>query len=214
MSVNFSAEKSYTYLKGYAMGAGWSDTVEALSFARKMHKDQRRKSGDPYIIHPLMMACHAVAIGIHEDVIVAAALLHDVVEDCGVKVKDLPVSADTKDAVRRLTHVKGDPLGSYYREIGESRVASIVKLLDRCDNVSTMAGVFSVEKTKQYIEETRQFVLPLLQQTKENYPEDTNALFILKYHITSVINGLDACLASSAAPLVTSLSSGLGMEER
>lgn len=197
MSANFNAEKCYTYLKGYAMGAKWADTVEALSFARKAHGGQLRKSGEPYIIHPLTVACHAVALGIHEDPVVAAAILHDVVEDCGVKVEDLPVSADTKDAVRRLTHVKGDPLAPYYREIGESRIASLVKLLDRCDNVSTMAGVFSVEKIKQYIEETQQYVLPLLRETKDRHPEDSNALFVLKYHIMSVIDGLEACLQAA-----------------
>jgi len=140
MSANFDASKMYTYLKGYAMGLEWHDTLEALSFARVAHKDQRRKSGEPYIVHPLTVASHAVALGIKEDTIVAAAILHDVVEDCGVKAENLPVSMDTRDAVRRLTHIKGEPLGPYYREIGENRAASIVKLLDRCDNVSTMAG--------------------------------------------------------------------------
>ena len=194
MSANFDASKMYTYLKGYAMGLEWHDTLEALSFARVAHKDQRRKSGEPYIVHPLTVASHAVALGIKEDTIVAAAILHDVVEDCGVKAENLPVSMDTRDAVRRLTHIKGEPLGPYYREIGEDRIASIVKLLDRCDNVSTMAGVFSVEKVAQYIGETRQFVLPLLRETKDKWPNDSNALFVLKYHIMSVIDGLEVCL--------------------
>lgn len=114
--------------------------------------------------------------------------------DCGIGIESLPVSDSTKDAVRRLTHVKGEPLGPYYREVGESRVASIVKLLDRCDNVSTMAGVFSVEKINQYIEETREYVLPLLRRAKDQWPSDSNALFVLKYHIVSVIDGLEVCL--------------------
>jgi len=194
MSAHFDESKMYTYLKGYAMGLGWHDTLEALSFARIAHKEQRRKSGEPYIVHPLTVASHAVALGIKEDGVAATAILHDVVEDCGIKVENLPVSADTKDAIRRLTHIKGEPLGPYYREIGENRVASIVKLLDRCDNVSTMAGVFSVEKVVQYIGETRQYVLPLLRETKDKWPSDSNALFVLKYHITSVIDGLEICL--------------------
>lgn len=194
MSANFDASKIYTYLKGYAMGLEWNDTLSALSFARVAHKDQQRKSGEPYIVHPLTVAAHATALGIKEDEIVAAAILHDVVEDCGVSIENLPVSVATKDTVRRLTHVKGEPLGPYYREISESRAASIVKLLDRCDNVSTMAGVFSVEKINQYITETREYVLPLLRKTKDQWPCDSNALFVLKYHIMSVIDGLEICL--------------------
>lgn len=186
----FDSEKMYTYIKGYAMALGWSNTVAALSFARRVHRDQTRKDGQPYIVHPLTIACHAIALGIKDDAVIAAALLHDIVEDCGVKVNDLPVDSKTQEAVRLLTHIKGEPLEPYYRAISENETASIVKLLDRCDNVSSMAGVFSVEKTKSYIDETRNYVLPLLRQTKDNWPIDGNALFALKYHITSVINGI------------------------
>jgi len=194
MSAQFDATKMYTYVKGYAMGQKWHDTLTALALARTAHKDQRRKSGEPYFVHPLTVACHALALGIEEDVVIAAALLHDVVEDCNISVESLHISDDTKDAVRRLTHVKGKPLEPYYCQIGDSRVASLVKLLDRCDNVSTMAGVFSVEKIHQYIEETREYVLPLLRKTKDQWPEDSNVLFVLKYHILSVIDGLEKCL--------------------
>lgn len=194
MSAQFDATKMYTYIKGYAMGLKWHDTLTALALARTAHKDQKRESGEPYFIHPLTVACHALSLGIEEDAVIAAALLHDVVEDCDIKLETLNVSADTKDAVRRLTHVKGEPLEPYYREIGENRVASLVKLLDRCDNVSTMAGVFSVEKVHQYIAETREYVLPLLRKTKDQWPEDSNALFVLKYHIMSIIDGLEKCL--------------------
>lgn len=190
----FDSSKIYTYLKGYAMALGWKDTLAALSFARDAHKSQLRKGGEPYIIHPLTVASHAVSLGIKEDPVIAAAILHDVVEDCQVALEALPVSEETKDIVRRLTHIKGEPLEPYYREIGESRAASLVKLLDRCDNVSTMAGVFSIEKIKQYISETREYVMPLLRQTKDKWPADGDALFILKYHITSVIDGLDLCI--------------------
>ncbi len=197
MSAQFDVTKMYTYLKGYAMGQKWHDTLIALALARTAHKDQLRKSGEPYFVHPLTVACHALALGIEEDAVIAAALLHDVAEDCNIPIETLRVSGETKDAVRRLTHVKGEPLEPYYREIGESRVASLVKLLDRCDNVSTMAGVFSVEKIHQYIAETREYVLPLLRRTKDQWPEDSNVLFVLKYHIMSVIDGLEKCLNAS-----------------
>lgn len=199
MAANFNHEKMYTYLKGYAMALDWKDTINALSLARTLHNRQKRKSGEPYIIHPFTVACHAITLGLKEDSIVAAAILHDVVEDCDVSLDLLNVSEQTKDAVRRLTHIKGEPLGPYYREIGESRIASLVKLLDRCDNVSTMAGVFSVEKIYSYIQETRDYVLPLLRQTKDQWPDHSDALFVLKYHIVSVIDGLEQCLNIAAA---------------
>ena len=109
----FNSEKQYTYLKGFAMGLGWVATVNALAYARELHDGQQRKSGEPYIVHPLTMANHAIALGVHEDEIIATILLHDVCEDCGVQPKDLPVSKDVREAVRLLTRVKGEPLGPY-----------------------------------------------------------------------------------------------------
>ena len=70
----------------------------------------------------------------------------------------------------------------------------MTKLIDRCHNVSSMAGTFSVEKLKSYIEETRQYVLPLLRKVKNKYPEDANVLFALKYHIVSVVDSIDATI--------------------
>ena len=63
----FHPEKMYTCLRGYASALGMKDTLKALAFAREKHKDQFRKSGEPYIVHPLTMACNAVSMGIKED---------------------------------------------------------------------------------------------------------------------------------------------------
>ena len=138
----FNPEKMYTYLRGYASGAGMKETLKALSFARDKHSGQLRKSGEPYIVHPLTMACNAVSMGIKKDAVIATILLHDVCEDCGV----------------------------------------------------SLAGTFSVEKLKSYIEETRHYVLPLLRKVKTMYPEESDILFVLKYYIISVVDSIDAAI--------------------
>lgn len=194
MSVNFSSDKTYTYLKGLITGLHFTDSIQALQFARNAHRNQTRKSGEPYIVHPLTIASHAVAMGLKDDRIIAACLLHDVVEDCNVKWGDLPVSIDTQMVVRLLTHVKGTPLDVYYKCISDDPIACIVKILDRCHNVSTMAGVFTREKIRSYIDETRDYVMPLLRHTKDTWPEYSEQLYILKYHIQSMIDGLEICL--------------------
>ena len=51
-----------------------------------------------------------------------------------------------------------------------------------------------LEKLKSYIGETREYVLPLLCDVKEKYPEQADILFILKYHITSVVDAIDLTL--------------------
>ena len=65
-------------------------------------------------------------------------------------------------------------------------------LLDRCHNVSSIAGTISVEKLKSYIEETRLYVLPLRRNAKVVYPEDADILFVLKYHMVSVVDSIEA----------------------
>lgn len=70
----------------------------------------------------------------------------------------------------------------------------MTKLIDRCHNVSSMAGTFSVEKLKSYIDETRHYVLPLLRKVKNRYPEDSDILFVLKYPIVSVVDSIDATI--------------------
>jgi len=197
MSAKFDSEKLYARLAGSCQALGWRDGITALSFARDAHAGQLRKDGQPYFIHPMTVAAHSLALGIREEPVFAACILHDVCEDCNVQSDALPVSGGRiKDAVRRLTHEKGVPLDVYYRHIAEDPAATLAKVLDRCDNVSSMAGVFSRAKTLDYIRETRDHVLPLIASAKRHWPMYSDALFVIKYHIVSVVDGLEACLST------------------
>lgn len=196
----FNAEKMYTYIRGFAAGANMSETSRALGFAREKHLGQLRKSGEPYIIHPLTMACNALSLGIRDDTIIAAILLHDVCEDCDVSLAELPVNEVVKNAVHLLTfHIQDGETKEtakvrYYNAIAECRETAITKIIDRCHNISSMAGTFSEEKLRAYIEETRHFVLPLLKKTKLRYPEYADILFALKYHMVSVVDSIEAAM--------------------
>lgn len=206
--THYDAAKTYSYIKGFAMGLHFKNTVKALAFARAAHDGQNRKNGEAYIIHPLTVASHAVALGINSDEVLATALLHDVVEDCGVSINDLPVSKQVKEAVKLLTFVKpskfyerdkeGPKLSNvkkdYYNAISCNRTASIIKILDRCHNVSSMAGTFTEAKLVEYIEETEEYVLPLIRSTKDAWPELSDKLFVLKYHIQSVTDSISEAL--------------------
>lgn len=199
----FDVERTYSFIKGYCIGLRYHNAVKSLAFARDMHCTQYRKNGEPYIIHPMTIAGHAIALGIGSDEIIATAMLHDVLEDCGVTSSELPVSSEIIEAVKLLTYVKPSDNSEaaklaaqeqYYKAISKNRIASIVKILDRCHNVSTMAGTFTVEKVEEYIDETNRFVIPLIRSTKDQWPEMSEELFILKYHIYAVIDSLQVML--------------------
>lgn len=194
-TLTFNPERMFTRIRGFAQAKGWTDTLSALGFARKAHMGQDRKDGLPYIVHPLTMACHAIALGVHDDCVVAALLLRDVPEDCGVDARDLPVSQETKEIVLALTHMKAVPNAAYYAPIQTKPKAALCKIFDRCHNVSTMSGVFSLKKTRDYIREADEFVMPLFPVVKEAFPQWSDAIFVLKYHVMSVDNSLRAILA-------------------
>lgn len=192
----FDYQKEFTYVKGFAMGAMMPETIRMLNYARAKHSTQTRKTGEPYISHPLTMACHAISMGIRDDIIIAGCLAHDICEDCGVAIEDLPGSDDLRKVVGLLTKNSTMTTREYYDGIATDIRAIFVKLIDRCHNVSSMAGVFSEAKLKEYIEETRDYVIPLIRKAKDEYPEYSGILFILKYHIQSITDAIELTLST------------------
>ena len=187
-------------VRDYAESRDLKQSLWALDFAAKMHEGQLRKGpeGVPYISHPLYMACQAISLGIGEDDLLAAVLLHDVCEDCGVIPKDLKVSAEVQEAVRLVTRTgsKADEAAeqAYYRAISENRLASMVKLLDRCHNVAFLALGMKEEKLRRYVLETEAHFYPLLETTAERWPEYGAVCWQLKYQIGSQIQTIKALI--------------------
>ncbi|MBQ8995733.1 MAG: bifunctional (p)ppGpp synthetase/guanosine-3',5'-bis(diphosphate) 3'-pyrophosphohydrolase [Oscillospiraceae bacterium] len=175
---------------------GLIETKKALEYAFDAHRGQYRKNSIfssekvPYIVHPMMITCHAHALGIREDSVLATAMLHDVCEDCGVECSMLPFSPEVQEAVRLLTKKEPFDVVSYFRKISGNGIASIVKILDRCNNVSTMAQCFSIQKLREYIEETEDYVIPLIGETEKKYPQYSDALFGLRYQILAILDSV------------------------
>lgn len=188
----------YEYIETYATAYKLQQTLQALPFAKEKHKGQKRKvakgNRQPYITHPLTMARHAISMGLTEDSLLAAMLLHDVCEDCGVAPQELPVEAEVQEAVRLVTRVDGESKEKYYGQIRENRIATLVKLIDRCHNVSQMALAFSREKLWKYIDETEKYILPLLMEAEEQWPEQEQQYFLLEYQITSQLQSIRSLL--------------------
>ncbi len=80
----------------------------ALSFAVKAHDGQRRKSGEAYVIHPILVAAITAAISLDEAMVIAA-LLHDVVEDTDIALEEIAAlfGEDVAHLVEGLTKIDG-----------------------------------------------------------------------------------------------------------
>ena len=183
-----------TFVKTTAKHLGLTDTLKALDYAVSAHEGQKRKRSDvPYIYHPLNLACHALALGITDDSIVAACLLHDVIEDCGRRAEDLPVSDEARTLVMLLTCPDTTPedrahvLDIYYKAIRGNPKAALIKCLDRCNNLTTTSWGLSRDRMYRMIRETEQYYPALLDVVKDE-PEYNNAAWLLKYQIESLLD--------------------------
>ena len=194
----YDIEKMYTYLRGYLVGANMQNSLKALGFARQKHEGQTRKDGTPYIVHPLCMACYAVALGIRDDNIVTTILLHDVCEDCGVELDNLPFNDTIKNAIKHVTitrfawEEKPQTKARYFAEMLESKEAVVCKAIDRYNNLSSMAGVMSTEAIIKNVKETDELLMPILKLAKQKWPELADLFFVLRTNITSINNTLKA----------------------
>lgn len=200
----FDVDKMYAYVENFAKEHQLQQTLQVLPYAKEKHQGQFRKGKEkvPYIYHPLLVACHALALGFTEDDMISAALLHDVCEDCGVEPDKLPVNENTRKVVRLLTKTKEISYEKYYHDIRENETATILKLLDRCNNISGMAAAFSREKLINYINFTEKWFAPLIAYGKEAYQEYRAQIFLIEYHMNSVIESLKYQIqASNGSPL-------------
>ncbi len=143
-----------------------NNLLHAASFAARKHTGQKRKGerGEPYINHPLEVANLIANVGGVEDLdILIAAVLHDTVEDCGVKREEIEELFGEKVAgfVMEVTDDKSLPKAERKRLQVEhaphlSTGAKIVKLADKISNINDITNSppadWSVERRLEYIE--------------------------------------------------------------
>lgn len=176
----------FTYLRGRLDGPGFDQSRTALVFARKAHEGQSRKNGRPYIMHPMEMACDAIACKGVTDEIIATILLHDVCEDCNISWTSLPVNETVRYGVKLMTmrpfqgEEKPETKRRYYNELLDSREAIICKGFDRYANLNDAEGALDEEAIVKNINETHELLMPVLKKAKYEYPELSDMLHTIR----------------------------------
>jgi GTP diphosphokinase / guanosine-3',5'-bis(diphosphate) 3'-diphosphatase len=135
---------------------------KALDLSEKAHEGQMRKGGDAYITHPIRVALRLAKDGYVQSRLMAIALLHDVIEDCGITKESLAaeVGAGVAEGVWLLSKTTGQ-YEDYFKNIRSAgEYVKLVKIYDRIDNLETMAS-FTPEKRQAYIKETKQYFFDL-----------------------------------------------------
>ncbi len=173
----------------------------ALEFAKLAHEGQYRKSGEPYVIHPILVAA-ITAFVTGDETMVIAALLHDVVEDTPHTIEEIEerFGADVANLVEGLTKIVAIrseeliPSSSHEKLITSALsfrkmlIASIkdvrvliVKLCDRLHNMLTL-GALPPAKQKRIAEETLVVYAPIAHRlgiaSIKNYLEDLSFSYL------------------------------------
>ena len=144
----------------------------AYYYSEQAHYGQTRRSGEPYVTHPLAVA--SILARMHMDAqSLMAALLHDVIEDTGVNKEDIGAQfgdevAELVDGVSKLTHVEFDSVELRQAENFQKMTLAmakdirviLVKLADRLHNMRTL-GVLNREKIKRIAGETLDIYAPI-----------------------------------------------------
>ena len=165
---------------------------KAYRFADEKHKGALRKDGKPYISHPVEVARTLAKLGFNEDV-VSAALLHDVVEDCGVTLDDITCEfnenvaslVDCVSAIDREKYVldhenlyeDANFMKASLEEQSFKKLITIgkqnpegfcIKFADRLHNLRTI-DCFDYNKQLEKVKETEKWIIPIAKRLSANY---------------------------------------------
>jgi (p)ppGpp synthetase, RelA/SpoT family len=163
-------------VKRYHPSTDISQIEKAFHIADKAHKGQFRKSGEPYIIHPLCVAIILADLELDKESIVAG-LLHDVVEDTVMSLEDLTREFGSEvaalvDGVTKLgqlplksdkLEVQAENLRKMFLAMANDIRVILIKLADRLHNMRTLQYMRS-EKQTEIARETMDIYAPIAQR--------------------------------------------------
>jgi len=208
VTIDEQFEKLENTVREYNPGADFKRIRESYEFAKQHHGEQRRKSGELYITHPLAVA-QIVAEELHLDSeSIEAALLHDVIEDTDATYDDVakltsPTVADLVEGVSKLTRIqyatKEDEQMENLRKMliamsKDIRVI-LIKISDRLHNMRTMEYQ-TPAKQKQKSLETMEIYAPIahrlgMQRMKWEL-EDLSLKYLDPIGYDEIVSKLDA----------------------
>jgi len=171
-------------IKSYNKFSNPETLSKAYNFALSAHKDQKRVSGDPYIVHPVAVAEILTDLKLDSATIITG-LLHDTIEDTHATydtvVKEFGKEvADLVDGVTKLSALEDKAVQNSRAENFRKLILAtskdirvlLVKLADRLHNMRTIGAIESEDKRKRIAKETMEIYAPLAERMGMNAIRD------------------------------------------
>jgi (p)ppGpp synthase/HD superfamily hydrolase len=182
-------EKIRAAIRYWMLGRKFFTALKAMDFAMAHHVGVRKDNVTPEFQHQVSQANFARTLidsFLYPEETLATIFLHDVVEDCDVKLSEIanrfgPVIAKATSLMTNQIDGIKKPKEIYYGQQASHAIASLGKGIDRIHNQSSMVGVFTVTKQLDYIAETTDYILPMLKVARKNFPEQEAAYQNIKH---------------------------------
>ena len=200
--MNNQFQKLHIALQNYLYGARYHRALKAFDLAKKYHTGFRKDGVTPEFQHQLEIALFITTLKdvANEEEAIIVALFHDLLEDYPEvtveRISQLVGIGPTNSIVAISKQIHGHTqhqlMGHYFAAIAKDQEASLVKGCDRIRNLQTMIGVFSTEKQKDYVVETKTFFLPMLKEAAGLFPTQYLAYMNIRTMLKSQIELIEA----------------------
>ena len=181
IELNLDYDKLKLSMRYWLIGKEYWTALKAFEFGLTQHTGTRKDGVTPEFAHQIFQMQYArtlVSSFMYPEETLAVIALHDTVEDCeGVNSEYIweeygdEIGSAVDLMTNRYPNGQKKLPAEYYESMAIDPLASIAKGVDRMHNQQSMQSVFSREKQLSYIEETRDFILPMMVEARKRFPQ-------------------------------------------
>lgn len=179
-------------LEGQLIGRKMWRALRAMNIAKQYHIN-KRKDGSPEFQHQVEICLMLITLpDISDEVLeelIVIGFCHDLLEDYGITINDIAEAPDFNFGIQTANRVYG--LSKIYRgvkkdtkevfdKMAKCPFISLVKGVDRTHNHGTMTGAFTIEKILAYLNETEEYILPMLKIARKSFPRQAKAYYLIE----------------------------------
>ena len=203
--------KQLAVMRGWLEGRQYFKAATALEFVKGLEVGTRKDGETPKLHHQLSVARLITTLAPHllfPEETIAAAFLHDVLEDHGTVASQDKLAdkfgrkvADAVWCLSKKSNGMTKDYTRYFSDMTQCPIASVVKLADRAHNLQTMSGVFTPEKQAAYLREVDAYFYPMIRQARRNFPQQYPAYENLKILLRSQCGLIRLVLGTAEAAI-------------